>query len=216
MLIVDADEVVIPELADEIARRICAERGGRLLSELAILFSRPANPALRLFFVLEPAIVQASTGPIREDTRLAPADAPATTRPTSTSSSTGASSALSNAARTPRLPDNRRLGRETQPLRHLGGCGERAILQTADPPIHRRAYSASNADSRRSPGGFPCVRLSASSTRTSCDSGSWTVDLDSTSAVSWLSTTFWRPPTDTSKEYAQDTANRIVPVSRLR
>ena len=67
VLIVDADEVVVPELAAEIARRIARRRGRRILPELSLLLPGPPDPALRLFLVLEPAVVQASPGPLRKD-----------------------------------------------------------------------------------------------------------------------------------------------------
>ena len=69
VLIVDADEVVVPELAAEIAERIAGDRGRRLLPELTLLFPGPAYPPLRVFLVLEPAVVQTSAGPLRESSR---------------------------------------------------------------------------------------------------------------------------------------------------
>ncbi len=56
----------------------------------------------------------------------------ATTRPTSTSSSKAGPPAPERAG-PPRLPDDRRLGREAQPLRDLGGRAVRAAPGRADP-----------------------------------------------------------------------------------
>ena len=47
VLIVDADEVVVPELAAEISRG-SAPMSRRLLPELSLLLSRPPDPALRV------------------------------------------------------------------------------------------------------------------------------------------------------------------------
>ena len=69
VMIVDADEVVVPELANEIADRIARDRSRRILPQLTLLLPGPAHPPLRVFIVLEPAIVQASTGPLRENSR---------------------------------------------------------------------------------------------------------------------------------------------------
>ena len=69
VLIVDADEVVVPELADGDRPADRRRRGRRLLPELTLLLPRPAHPPLRVFVVLEPAAVQAPAGPLREDAR---------------------------------------------------------------------------------------------------------------------------------------------------
>ena len=89
VLIVDADEVVVPELAEEIARRTASRRGGRLLPQHEILLPRPADSPLRLCRGLEPPPLQASSSAATSGCPSSPAPRRATTRPTSTSSLNG-------------------------------------------------------------------------------------------------------------------------------
>ena len=48
VLIVDADEVVVPDLAAEITRRISTNEADGYLPELSLLLSRPSDSTLRL------------------------------------------------------------------------------------------------------------------------------------------------------------------------
>ena len=118
VLIVDADEVVVPELAVEIERRIAQDEAeGYYLNSRYYFLGRRIRHCgysecwnLRLFKhrLGRYERMPDSTGGAR-----------ATTRHTSMSS-WRAGSPLTERAGSPRLPDDRRLGRETQPLCHLG------------------------------------------------------------------------------------------------
>ena len=137
VLIVDADEVVVPELADEIARRIARnEADGFYLNSHYYFLGRRIRHCgyascwnLRLFkhrlgrYEKMPDCTGGRTGDneAHEHVELE-----------------GRVLRLDERARASRLPHDRHLGREAQPLRHLGGRGERAIPQAADPEVDRQ------------------------------------------------------------------------------
>ena len=92
-------------------------RGRWILPELPLLLPGPPDPPLRLFVVLEPAVVQASPGPLRKDARPYRRAAPATMRLTNTSSSTDASSGSTTSWNTTRIPPSPSGSRNTTDTR---------------------------------------------------------------------------------------------------
>ena len=217
VLIVDADEVVVPELADEISRRITRNEADGLLPELSLLLPRPPDSPLRVCLVLEPAAVQASPGPLREDARShrrahrrqRGPRARRARRPGPPPQERARASRLSRRSR----PGSRSttVTRSGRPRRASGSSSSRSRNRS-------EACSDSNAGSRRSPGDCPCARSFGSFTPTSCVSGSSMDDRASSSAVSWPSTTFWRRPTDTNSTLTMEgsAVNTIVLDKMLR
>ncbi len=157
VLIVDADEVVVPELAAEIARRIAGdEADGYYLNSRYYFLGRRIRHCgysscwnLRLF---KHRLGRYEKMPDQHRRPHRRQRGPRTRRARRTRPPTR------QRARAPRLSDHRRLGRETQPIRDLGGRALANDSSTSRSRQRSAASSDSSAGSRRSPGGCRCGR----------------------------------------------------------
>ncbi len=198
VLIVDADEVVVPELAEEIARRTAADEADGFYLNMKYFFLGRRIKPLRLCRGLEPPPLQAPARPLRADAGRPRRRRPATTRPTSTSSSTAGRSGWPHELDHHAYPTDRRLGREAQPLRGLGGRDVRAVPPRADPVVDRagEAVQAAAQEGLPPPADAPAgpvpLRLRRSASGSSTAGPGWS------SARSWRSTTSWPGRTSTS------------------
>ena len=141
VLIVDADEVVVPELAEEIARRTAADEcDGYLLNMKYFFLGRRIRHCgyaeawnLRLF---KHRLGRYEKMPVAPGTQTGDNEAHEHVE------LRGKVARLDHELDHHAYPDHRGLGREAQPLRDLGGRDVRALPERARPGLARRGQAA--------------------------------------------------------------------------